>query len=385
MEHFMLQTQGVKILVVDDSQPNLLIAKGIMTRSGIAVTTATSGAEAIRYAKETEYDLIVLDRMMPGMDGHETALQLRALGGNHSKTPIVLYTSGEEQALLSEYSDVGIEDVLIKPLDIMELSRILLKYLTPGKILDEQEVRRLLNYPDQCLAFTKVQTSSELARALSGISQLEYEAGLRYTGGTDENYLNVIRISCKSMDEARQRLADYAERILLTDRDAGAMEGSSEAEHYDIGGVRIDAHSMSGICASIGLNDFAKTSARLEQLAIEENHIRLREELWGYVNELSGYYESLTKAIAPLLENRIKDEDAEEAITMDAADYAALWKQTEESMTLFDIDAIQEGLHRLYAATAAGEKKDALKRAIEYSESFEYAKLSSLLEQYRED
>ena len=68
---------------------------------------------------------------------------------------------------------------------------------------------------------------------------------------------------------------------------------------------------------------------------------------------------------------------------MDAAEYAELWKSTEESIEMFDIDAIQDGLKRLYAATENGEKRNALKEAIEASEVFDYTKVAELLEKYR--
>ena len=56
MEQLILQTQGVNILVVDDSQPNLLIAKNVMERYGICVMTASGGKEALEYVREKEFD-----------------------------------------------------------------------------------------------------------------------------------------------------------------------------------------------------------------------------------------------------------------------------------------------------------------------------------------
>ena len=93
------------------------------------------------------------------------------------------------------------------------------------------------------------------------------------------------------------------------------------------------------------------------------------------------YYEALTNAIVPFLQEA-EEQDAD-IVPMEASAYAELWKDTEESIEMFDIDAIQEGLKRLYAATERGEKRDALKEAMEASEVFDYTKVAELLEKYR--
>ena len=56
---------------------------------------------------------------------------------------------------------------------------------------------------------------------------------------------------------------------------------------------------------------------------------------------------------------------------------------TQESIVEFDIDAIQEGLRRLFAATDPGEKREALKKAIEASEMFDYTAVAEIMEQYK--
>lgn len=378
MEQLILRTQGVKILVVDDSQPNLLIAKNVLERSGVVVTTALSGREAVELVKEKDFDLIVLDCMMPGMSGHDTALAIRALPAAKAKIPIVAYTANHAGEALSEMADVGVTDALEKPLDIVELSKILLRYLTPGKMIDEQEIRRLLNVSGD-LKQDDNAACSELRKALLPVADLDYDAGLRYVGGDEGSYLNVLKATCKAMDEAGERLEQYYS--YMTHKEMFSTLDDNMVRDYGCNGVRIDTHSMKGICAGIGLSEFSSDSAVMERMATEGDEVALLGDLKPYIYQLRYYHSALTEAIAPMLQEASQDDEG--VIPMDAAAYAALWAETEESINVFDIDAIQEGLHRLCSATEAGEKREALKKAIEASEMFDYTMVAQIMERYR--
>lgn len=378
MEQLILRTQGVKILVVDDSQPNLLIAKNVLERSGVVVTTALSGSEAVELVKEKDFDLIVLDCMMPEMSGHDTALAIRALPAAKAKIPIVAYTANRADEALSDMADVGVTDVLEKPLDIVELSKILLHYLAPGKMIDEQEIKRLLSVSGDLKQDT-TETCSELRKALLPVAGLDYDAGLRYVGGDDGSYLNVLKATCKAMEEAGERLEQYYS--YMTQKAIFSSIDDNMIRDYGCNGVRIDTHSMKGICAGIGLGEFSKDSAVMERMATDGDEVALLGDLKPYIFQLRYYHNALSEAIAPLLQEAAQDDEG--VIPMEVAAYTALWAETEESINVFDIDAIQEGLHRLFSATEAGEKREALKKAIEASEMFDYTTVAQIMEQYR--
>lgn len=381
MEQLIIQTQGVKILVVDDSQPNLLIAKGVLERYGIAVTTALSGKEAVELVKENEFDMVVLDCVMPEMDGHDTAVAIRSLPGSRAKVPIVAYTSNKAEETLDGYEDVGVKEVLEKPLNIVELSKILLRHLAPGKMFDEQEVIRQLNLSGDLSPNAVQKGESELKKALSVICGLDYEAGHRYAGGTDEGYLNVIKATCKTMGEALERLTEYY-RCKTEKGYYETWSGNVDPLHaYGCNGARIDTHSMKGICAGIGLQVLSQDSAVMERMATQGDEIALLGDMKPYIMQLQYYYDALSDAIAPFLHAATERDD--DVVPMAAADYAALWEATEESIEMFDIDAIQDGLKRLYSATENGNKRIALKEAIEASEVFDYTKVAEILAQYR--
>jgi len=116
-----------KVLVVDDIESNLYVAKGLLLPYGFKIETAKSGIEAIEKIKdEGNYDIIFMDHMMPKMNGIEAVKIIRQLGYIR---PIVALTanvlSGQEQKFL----DNGFDGFLAKPVDSRELDLLLTQFL----------------------------------------------------------------------------------------------------------------------------------------------------------------------------------------------------------------------------------------------------------------
>lgn len=110
-------TGKVKILIVDDLDENLLSLEAILDSLGQTVIRARSGEEAMRLALRHDFGLILLDVVMPGMDGFETAELLK----RHHKTrdiPIIFLTAAEDSrdATFRGYA-VGAADYITKPFD----------------------------------------------------------------------------------------------------------------------------------------------------------------------------------------------------------------------------------------------------------------------------
>ena len=124
--------------MVDDSRVALVSLSRMLKEHGIAVDTAESGPEAIDYLRMNLHpSVIFLDHMMPGMDGFET-LRLLKSDPNTSRVPVVMYTSTEGESYMGQALAVGAIDVLRKPIDPMELMRILRRLKTGS----DQEVRQ---------------------------------------------------------------------------------------------------------------------------------------------------------------------------------------------------------------------------------------------------
>jgi PAS domain S-box-containing protein len=124
-----------RMLVVDDNPVNLAVTKGLLSQYGIAVDTAGGGEEAIDRIKKTNYDIIFMDHMMPGMDGLDTTRAIRALGGCFAAVIIVALSANALSEAREQFLRAGMNDFLAKPIILSELRNILQKYLPAEKII----------------------------------------------------------------------------------------------------------------------------------------------------------------------------------------------------------------------------------------------------------
>mgnify|MGYP000105914968 CR=1 FL=1 len=107
-----------KVLVVDDEK---LIVKGIrfsLEQDGFEVACAYDGEEALQMAKETEYDMVLLDVMLPKMIGFDVCRTLREEGNN---VPVIILTAREEEADKVSGLEIGADDYITKPFSMREL------------------------------------------------------------------------------------------------------------------------------------------------------------------------------------------------------------------------------------------------------------------------
>ena len=103
-----------RILVVDDQPANLRVVTALLTRQNYEVIAATNGMEALEHYARSEPDLILLDMMMPGMDGFEVMERLRA-DAPPLRVPVVFVTAAHDRDLLLRAFDAGVVDYVTKP------------------------------------------------------------------------------------------------------------------------------------------------------------------------------------------------------------------------------------------------------------------------------
>ncbi len=121
---------GKRLLIVDDNFVNLMVAENLLRPYNLVVDKANSGAEAIEKVKESRYDLIFMDYMMPEMDGVEATEQIRKLGMPYIKDmPIISLTANAVSGAKEELLAAGFDDYLVKPIEVDQLQEILFKYL----------------------------------------------------------------------------------------------------------------------------------------------------------------------------------------------------------------------------------------------------------------
>lgn len=124
-----------RVLVVDDEK---LIVKGIrfsLLQDGLEVDCAYDGEEALEMAKATEYDLILLDVMLPKMDGFEVCQQVREF----SDVPIIMLTAKGDDMDKILGLDYGADDYITKPFNILEVKARIKAIMRRGRKKDEKE------------------------------------------------------------------------------------------------------------------------------------------------------------------------------------------------------------------------------------------------------
>ena len=112
-----------KILVVDDNMLNIKVATRLLKNYKIVPDTVLSGEEALKKVKEEQYDLIFMDDMMPKLSGGETFQKMQE--DKNFKVPVVVLTANAISGMREKYLSVGFTDYLAKPIDKLELERIL--------------------------------------------------------------------------------------------------------------------------------------------------------------------------------------------------------------------------------------------------------------------
>ena len=129
-----------KILVVDDNEVNLLVARGFMKRYGIVIEMATRGIDAVEMVKKKKYDIIFMDHLMPGMDGIETAEAIRKIDNDYAKyIPVVALTANVAEDVKKMFMSKGFRGFMTKPIQSEVLSKILLKNLPEELIIRKEE------------------------------------------------------------------------------------------------------------------------------------------------------------------------------------------------------------------------------------------------------
>jgi len=107
----------MRVLIVDDDRPSLKMTAFLLREEGYTVFTADNGQEALRLVDEKTPDLLVLDVMMPGIDGLEVTRRLR----RNSSLPIIILSAKGETSDRVSGLDVGADDYLAKPFEPSEL------------------------------------------------------------------------------------------------------------------------------------------------------------------------------------------------------------------------------------------------------------------------
>ena len=113
--------RSLRILVIDDSEINRKVAVAFLTEAGHTAIEARDGNEAVGLAATDDFDVVLMDMRMPGMDGLEATRRIRALGGSRGQVPIVAVTANALDQHAEECRRAGMAEHLAKPFTQAEL------------------------------------------------------------------------------------------------------------------------------------------------------------------------------------------------------------------------------------------------------------------------
>jgi PAS domain S-box-containing protein len=230
------------VLVVEDHPVNQQVICRLLQRFGCRVTVADNGALGVAAAAAQRFDLVLMDVQMPVLDGLEATRQVRGLETGGRRVPIVALTASAMTDELERCQRAGMDDLLTKPIDRVQLDRVLERYLRPA---------------DTGLAETTFAPPGPL-------SPLRVRAAAAPAGPelawVDERALNELG----GRDAAFQRV--LIETFQLSTRSILAGLESALARE-DRGALRAYAHKLHGGATAVHAPALAAAAATLEQEA----------------------------------------------------------------------------------------------------------------------
>lgn len=254
-----------KVLIVDDMPVNRTILSSMLTTMGISCDLAESGMECLEKCIDDDYDLILLDHRMPGMDGVETLLHLKEiLRKKGAETPVICHTADEGRNYINLYKAAGFADVLIKPADPGKVMVMLMTYLPKGaySVPDDEE--------------KKMREEAELAslpKWLKTVSGLDLMSGIEHCE-TAADYLDALSVFAGSIREKSDDIEQF-----------------EKDENWPMFLLRV--HSLKSVARLIGATVVADKAADLEYAGIQEEY--------GLVHALTGPLLEDYRAMLPQL------------------------------------------------------------------------------------
>jgi signal transduction histidine kinase/CheY-like chemotaxis protein len=213
-----------RILIVDDVETNLYVAKGLLAPYGLSVETALSGFEAVEKIKKgSTFDIIFLDHYMPKMDGIETAKIIRSLGYTN---PIIALTANALIGQAEIFMENGFDGFISKPIDIRQLNASLNKLIRDKYPLEVVEKAR-----QQALRLSMDKYAAMEAQQASGPE--------------------LAAIFVRDAEKALARLE--------------AINAYAYRRTDDIRSYVIDVHAMKSALANIGETELSALALKLEQ------------------------------------------------------------------------------------------------------------------------
>ncbi|MFG6328229.1 MAG: response regulator [Lachnospiraceae bacterium] len=250
--------RDIKVLVVDDNMVNVMVLATMLERYGIKADTAESGMEAVERVRSVLYDVVLMDYLMPGMDGVETTRQIMEISNGKNQPKVIGVSATVDEAVTRLFTDAGADCVIKKPLRIEDFEMKLKQYgFVKGQAGE--------NYAEECI---------DSAGFLSLVEGLDYDEGIALMAGSLDNYMKVLNVSVRNILEHYNKLEEI--------RNSGQLEAMSM--HF---------HSLKGIFLNIAANRLAGYSQKMELSAKEYQRMYITSYISEYMEMVKEFHHQL--------------------------------------------------------------------------------------------
>lgn len=260
------------ILAVDDNQINLLVVENLLKYTKVKVTVCMSGKEALELMRANKYDIVLLDHMMPQMDGIETLKRIKQLTVNMSENAAVIaLTANAVSGVREMYLSEGFDDYLSKPLDGKALEKMLIRYLPKEKVV---YTKSLKNEKNSSIPTKKV-TADETAEPDNQDKDRGYEMINTDMLSADniDRIINEIKVQLPEIDISKGLTISAGDKAFYIQiftcfvklpirEELSSFLAADDYENY-----RIRIHGFKNNAYNIGAVELGDLSARMQDLS----------------------------------------------------------------------------------------------------------------------
>ena len=263
-----------KVLVVDDTEPNLYVAKMMLSLYDLQIETASSGFAVLEKVKNGEaYDIIFMDHVMPLMDGVETTQKLRDIMGY--KGIIIALTATTAMGSDEMFKESGFDDFISKPIDTRRLDNSLKKYIR-DRYPEKSEKSNNTTLKHEKAKPSELDETLAGADSLEGfkaIEGLDVDAALAALDGSHSFYIYTTEMTTRLMPKTINKMDDYM-------------------ASGDVNAFKIEAHGIKTALRNIGAFGLGNEAAGLEEEASRgsinnESYQGFRDSLSQLLNKLA--------------------------------------------------------------------------------------------------
>lgn len=354
-KNLIFKTKGVKALVVDDNEVNLMVCSNILKQFGIETEEADSGIMAVQKYYANDYDFIMMDYLMPGIDGVEAIRRIRSMPKRSVEPVIIALSANITKEIRRQFEDAGAQEVMAKPLELEELNQMLRRWLRKEQITENEEEKKEL---------AEMLSEEALYSVLRDVKGLNIEAGLNHILNSVEGYIKILRACSGNVTEQIEHIKAGCNLVAATD-------------------LKIGFHSLKGIFANIGAENLAEKSKELELEAGKNNEEFIASHVEEYVKQVEEFVKELCTALSlykDILDATTEDEEAYEPMSVER--YSGLLEKAKEAVRQYDFTDITQILEELRKGSR-GENRENLNKALEEIGEFRYDAVMEILERIK--